>query len=141
MRRAFALALVSVLPAAASLAASNAERLAKVRDASTVEISTVGRKTGKTHTRPVWFVVDGERLWVQAGKDGKADWYLNLRKTPQVKLEIRNETFTARAVPNDDPAVVERVHAMFLDKYTSAWLLSFVRSSIGRGRPVELTLE
>jgi deazaflavin-dependent oxidoreductase (nitroreductase family) len=136
-----AAALACALAATAWAEAPPAERLAKLRDVSTVEITTVGRKTGKSHTRPVWFVVDGEKLWVQAGKDGKADWYLNLKKTPEVKLEIRDETFTARALPVDEPAVVERVHRMFLDKYTSAWLLSFVRSSIGRGRPVELTLQ
>lgn len=121
--------------------AADADRLAKLKDVSTVEITTVGRKTGKAHTKPVWFVVEGDHLWVQAGKEGKADWYLNLKKTPEVKLEIKNETFTAHAKPNDDPATVERIHKMFLDKYTSAWLLSFFRSSIGRGRPVELTLD
>ena len=136
-----AVTLACAVAGAAWAAAPDAERLAKLRDVSTVEISTVGRKTGKIHTRPVWFVVDGDKLWVQAGKDGKADWYRNLKKTPEVKLKIKNETFTASAAPNDDPAVVERVHRMFLDKYTTAWLLSFVRSSIGRGRPVELTLQ
>ena len=35
-------------------------------------------------------------------------------------------------------ARVEAIHGLFLKKYTSAWLLSFVGSSIGRGRPVEL---
>lgn len=138
-------ALTVLLGCAAALpawgAAPGAERLAQLRRTSTLEISTVGRKTGKTHTRPIWFVVDGEKLWVQAGQDGKTDWYLNLKKTPDVKLKIGDETFAARAEPVDDPAVVERVHRMFLDKYTSAWLLSFFRSSIGRGRPVGLILQ
>jgi len=141
MRRATLLALACVAAAAADAAAPLAERLAKLRDRSTLEITTVGRKTGRSHTRPIWFVVDGETVWVQAGKDGRTDWYLNLKKTPDVTLKIGEERFAARAAPVDDPAVVERVHRMFLDKYTSAWLLSFVPSSIGRGRPVRLTLD
>src|SRR2546430_9471458 len=45
---------------------------------STIDLTTVGRKSGKPHTRPVWFVVDDGRILVQAGK-GKRDWYENLR--------------------------------------------------------------
>jgi deazaflavin-dependent oxidoreductase (nitroreductase family) len=79
-------AVACAVAGATCAVAADADRLAKLRNVSTVEISTVGRKTGRTHTVPVWFVVDGDKLWVQAGKDGKADWYLNLKKTPAVKL-------------------------------------------------------
>ena len=41
-------------------------------------------------------------------------------------------------VPSGPDTRTEAIHRLFLKKYTSAWLLSFVGSSIGRGLPVEL---
>jgi deazaflavin-dependent oxidoreductase (nitroreductase family) len=115
-----------------------AAALERIRGASTVELTTTGRKTGKAHIRPVWFVVDGGKIVVQAGKDGKTDWYRNLLAHPAVVVRQGEYRFRARAAPVTDPARVAELHRIFLQKYTRAWLLSFVGSSIGRGRPVEL---
>jgi deazaflavin-dependent oxidoreductase (nitroreductase family) len=112
--------------------------LERIRDASTVELTTTGRKSGKSHTRPVWFVVDEGKILVQAGKDGKSDWYRNLRQNPVVTVRQGEYQFRTRALPVTDPARVDAIHQLFLKKYTSAWLLSFFGSSIGRGRPVVL---
>jgi deazaflavin-dependent oxidoreductase (nitroreductase family) len=112
--------------------------LGRIAGRSTVDLTTVGRKTGREHTRPVWFVVADGKILVQAGKDGKSDWYQNLRKNPAAVLRVAGFTFRTRAVPVTDPARVEEIHRLFLRKYTSAWVLSFFGSSIGRGQPVEL---
>ena len=112
--------------------------LARIADASTIELTTTGRKSGKPHTKPIWFVVDGGKLVVQAGKDGKTDWYQNLAESPTATARQGDYTFRVRAKRVEDSARVEAIHRLFLKKYTSAWLLSFVGSSIGRGRPVEL---
>ena len=116
-----------------------ATALARVKDRSTVELTTTGRHTAKPHTRPVWFVVSDAKVFVQAGHDGKTDWYRNLQQNPSVTLRSGPYTFRARAVPVTDAARVEEIHRLFLRKYTTAWLLSFVGSSIGRGRPVEVS--
>ncbi len=140
--RALAAALVLVaLAAAARPTADVADALARVKDRSTLDIITIGRKTGKRHTRPIWFVVDDGHLVVQAGRDGKTDWYQNLKKNPDVTARAGDYAFRTHATLVTDPAEVERIHKLFLAKYTSAWLLSFVGSSIGRGLPVELTPE
>ena len=112
--------------------------LDRIADASTIELTTTGRKTGKPHTKPIWFVVDGGKLIVQAGKDGKTDWYQNLAQSPTATVRQGDYTFRVRAKRVEDGARVDAIHHLFLQKYTSAWLLSFVGSSIGRGRPVEL---
>jgi len=141
MRRlAVALAVGSALRVAAAEAPlpEVASALARIKDKSTIELTTTGRKTGKEHTRPVWFVVDDGAIVVQAGKDGKTDWYQNLQKTPAASVRQGEYVFRVRAKPVTDPARVDAIHKLVLDKYTSAWLLSFVGSSIGRGRPVEL---
>ena len=115
-----------------------AAALARIQDRSTIELTTIGRKTGKEHTRGVWFVVSDGKIVVQAGKKGKTDWYRNLVKTPTASARQGPYLFRVRARPIEDAARVGAVHKLFLKKYTSAWLLSFFGSSIGRGRPVDL---
>jgi deazaflavin-dependent oxidoreductase (nitroreductase family) len=115
-----------------------ASALARIKSRSTIDLTTTGRKTGKEHTRPVWFVVLDDRIVVQAGKKGKTDWYENLQKNPAANVRQGDYRFRVHAHPVDDPARVDAIHKLFLSKYTSAWLLSFFGSSIGRGRPVEL---
>jgi deazaflavin-dependent oxidoreductase (nitroreductase family) len=118
-----------------------ASALARIRDGSNIEITTTGRKSGKPHTRPIWYVVDDGRILVQSGQDGKTDWYQNVKKTPAVTLKADRYTFRARARLLTDPKDVERVRALFLDKYTRARLLSWVGSGIGQGLPVEMTID
>ena len=142
MRRQLAAAL---LVASATLAMAEepalpevAAALARVKDRSTIELTTIGRHTAKRHTRPVWFAVSDAHVLLQAGRDGKTDWYRNLQQNPSVTLHCGSYTFRGRAAALTDPKRVDEVHRLFLKKYTSAWLLSFVGSSIGRGRPVEV---
>ena len=137
-------ALLAIALAAVASAADEpplpevATALARVKGASTIELTTTGRKSGREHAKPIWFVVDDGRIVVQAGKDGRTDWYRNLQKTPAATARAGEYVFRVRAQPVTDPARVEAIHKLFLDKYTSAWLLSFFGSSIGRGKPVEL---
>jgi deazaflavin-dependent oxidoreductase (nitroreductase family) len=115
-----------------------AAALSRIQDRSTIDLTTTGRKSGKPHVRPIWFVVSDGKIVVQAGKDGKTDWYRNFLKKPNGVVKQGEYSFRVRATPIDDPSQVEAMHKLFLKKYTSAWLLSFVGSSIGRGRPLAL---
>lgn len=116
-----------------------ARALERIKDASTIDLTTTGRKSGKEHTRPIWFVVSDGKILVQAGKDGKTDWYQNLQKTPAAVVRQREYAFRVRATRVDDPKEAERIHRLFLDKYTTARLLSWFGSSIGQGRPLALS--
>lgn len=115
--------------------------LDRIRDGTTIALTTTGRRSGKPHTATIWYVVDDGRVLVQSGKEGKTDWYRNAQKTPAVTIKAGRYTFRARAQPVTDPKEVERIHALFLDKYPSARVLSWVGSGIGRGLPVALTVE
>ena len=142
--RAAGAALACVLGFLAVAAAADAPlpevaaALDRIKSASTVELATTGRKTGKEHKKPVWFVVEDGTIVVQAGKDGKTDWYRNLTKTPTAVVRQDGYSFRVRAAMVTDPKRIEAVHKLFTDKYTTAWLLSFLGSSIGQGRPVAL---
>jgi len=115
-----------------------ATALARIASASTIELTTTGRQSGREHTERIWFVVADGKILVQAGDDGKRDWYQNLKKTPAVVVHHGDYTFRARAVPVTDPGRVREIHELFLHKYPSARLLSWFGSSIGQGQPAEL---
>ena len=114
--------------------------LEKVADQSTAELTTIGRKSGNPHTTPIWFVYDQGRLYLQAGKGGKTDWYLNLKKNPQMTLKIDMLTFSGTAKFITDPKETERIHSLFASKYLRARLAGMVGSSIGHGKVVEVEL-
>ena len=115
--------------------------LEKVANESTVEITTTGRKSGKAHTKPIWFVYDQGRLYLQSGQEGKSDWYQNLKKNPQMTLKIGTVTFQGKAKFIDDQNETERIHGLFSAKYIGARLAGMVGSSIGHGKAVEVELQ
>ena len=110
--------------------------LARVASESTLEITTIGRKSGKPRTKPIWFVYDQGALYIQSGKDGKTHWYRNLQKTPQMQLKIGQLVLTGKAYFVTDVAEIERVHDLFRSKYALARAAGFVGSSIGHGKVV-----
>jgi deazaflavin-dependent oxidoreductase (nitroreductase family) len=63
-------------------------------------LTTTGRKTGNESTTPLIFGLDGANPVIVASKGGTPDhpgWYKNLHKTPEVGVQIKGETFRARA--------------------------------------------
>lgn len=115
--------------------------LQQVVNESTVEITTIGRTSGKPHTKPIWFVYDQGHLYLQAGKEGKTDWYQNLKKDPQMTLKIGAVSFSGKAQFIEDPKETERIHGLFSQKYMAARIAGVVGSSIGHGLAVEVIVE
>jgi deazaflavin-dependent oxidoreductase (nitroreductase family) len=115
--------------------------LEKVADQSTVELTTTGRTSGKPHTKPIWFVYDQGHLYLQSGKEGKTDWYQNLKKNPQMTLKIGTVMASGKAKFISDAKETERIHSLFSKKYLTARLAGAVGSSIGHGKAVEVELQ
>lgn len=58
----------------------------------TLLLTTVGRKSGRRRATPLFFVAEGERLYVVAsfgGSDVPPGWYRNLEANPEVVVERR----------------------------------------------------
>jgi deazaflavin-dependent oxidoreductase (nitroreductase family) len=65
-------------------------------------LTTVGARTGQSHTAPMMFVQDGERLLIiasNAGAPRHPAWYGNLVAAPRVTVEVGDERYEARATP------------------------------------------
>jgi deazaflavin-dependent oxidoreductase (nitroreductase family) len=63
-------------------------------------LTTIGRRSGKKLTSPLFYSTAGE-AYVVAGSKGGAEtqpgWYLNLRAHPVVEVQVGREQFTAHA--------------------------------------------
>jgi len=80
-----------------------------------------GRKTGQTHTSPLLFLEDGERLVIVASKGGMSKhplWYLNLRANPDCEFQIGTTVRRMRArtaTPEEKRAYWPRIVALNAD--------------------------
>ena len=76
-------------------------------------LTTKGPKSGKPHVTPLVYLEDNGRLCVFASKGGNPKnpaWYHNLLPNPDGQIELKGETFNARATIAD-PAERDRIYA------------------------------
>lgn len=111
-----------------------------LRDGWSVELTTIGRKSGLRRSVTIWFVRDGDTVWIQAGQGGSTDWYRNLVASPRVELDLGSERRRGEAFPVEDPAEVARIHARFVDKYWMTRLFKLFGRTFGTGRVVRVEL-
>ena len=91
-------------------------RLRRVAGKQTTRLTHYGRKTGKPHEVTIWFVPDGDRLYIGTA-NVKRQWVQNVQKTPQIKLSIGGEGFTGTARLLTDRTEHERAMAAIRRKY------------------------
>ncbi len=82
-----------------------------------IEITVTGRSSGRSLSCPVWFALEGDKLYLLPVKGSDTEWYKNLRKTPTIRLEVRGKTFTTSARLLTDEAQVGEVAQKFRGKY------------------------
>ena len=91
-------------------------RLRQVAGKRTTRLTHYGRKTGKPHEVTIWFVLDGDRLYIATANLNR-QWVQNVQKTPQVKLSIPGENFKGTARFLTDRTEHERAMAAIRRKY------------------------
>jgi deazaflavin-dependent oxidoreductase (nitroreductase family) len=90
------------------------ERLARYRQ---IKISVIGRKSGRTISIPVWFVLEGEKLYLLPVQGSETQWYKNVLKNPSIRIDARGVEAKVRAVPITDANTVQSVIEKFREKY------------------------
>jgi deazaflavin-dependent oxidoreductase (nitroreductase family) len=103
-----------------------------------IEITVTGRKTGQPISLPVWFVQEGETLYLLPAKGAATEWYKNLLKTPTIRLAVKGMTLTTSATPSIDEASVREVVEKFRDKY-GAGTVNSLYSGLDAGVEMPLT--
>jgi deazaflavin-dependent oxidoreductase (nitroreductase family) len=91
-------------------------RLKRVARKQTTRLTHIGRKTGKPHEVTIWFVLDGDQLYIGTANH-RRQWVRNVQKTPKIRLSIGGETFEGTARFLSDRAEHERAMAAIRRKY------------------------
>jgi hypothetical protein len=85
-----------------------------------VELTTVGRKTGKPSTVTIWVTTDGRRVFIRPGQGLRRHWPRNLVKRPQGTLRAGDKLvgFASRLVT--DPVEARLASRLYGPKYGSS---------------------
>jgi len=90
------------------------DRLSRYRE---ITISVTGRKSGRTISNPVWFVLDEDKLYLLPVKGSDTQWYKNVLKKPSIRIDARGTEEEFKVVPITEAARVKSVVEKFRGKY------------------------
>ncbi len=90
------------------------DRLSRYRE---INLSVTGRKSGRTISQPVWFVLDDDKVYLLPVRGSDTQWYKNVLKDPSIRIDARGADAGFRAVPITDQTRVSSVAVKFRTKY------------------------
>jgi deazaflavin-dependent oxidoreductase (nitroreductase family) len=90
------------------------ERLSRYRE---INLSVTGRKSGRTLSQPVWFVLDDDKVYLLPVRGSETQWYKNVLKNSSIRIDARGADAAFQAVPVTDQARVSSVVEKFRGKY------------------------
>jgi deazaflavin-dependent oxidoreductase (nitroreductase family) len=96
-----------------------------VEGAPVMLLTTIGRKSGEERTTPLIYGRSGDDVLLVGSNGGSAEppaWVRNLEANPNVGVQIRGETWRARArtaTPEEKPAMWAEMltHWQYYDRY------------------------
>jgi deazaflavin-dependent oxidoreductase (nitroreductase family) len=90
------------------------DRLARYQE---ITISETGRKSGRTISNPVWFVLEDDTLYLLPVKGSDTQWYKNVLKNPTMGIDARGAEAEVEITPLTDARKVASVVEKFRGKY------------------------
>jgi hypothetical protein len=90
------------------------ERLSRYRQ---IKISVIGRKSGQTISIPVWFVLEGDKLYLLPVQGSETQWYKNVLQNLTISIDARGVGGEFRAAPVTGAKAVKSVVEKFREKY------------------------
>src|SRR5580692_2668252 len=82
-----------------------------------INIGVTGRKSGRPISNPVWFVLDGDKVYLLPVKGSDTQWYKNVLENPTMRIEAGGEEAEVQAVPITNDAQVASVVERFRAKH------------------------
>jgi deazaflavin-dependent oxidoreductase (nitroreductase family) len=99
--------------------------LSRLKDSSEVRITVTGRKTGKKHSTPVWFLLEDKKVILVPTMGSKNNWFRNLEKNPQIELAVDRTSISAKATILRDSGQAKKTVEKLKAKYKSMWSDSY----------------
>ena len=84
---------------------------------SELNITVTGRKSGRTISLPIWFVLDGSELDLLPVKGSDTQWYKNVLQNPSIRVVAGSANAHLKAVPVTDAKHVKSIVEKFRAKY------------------------
>ena len=91
--------------------------LAALRKDEEIQLSVIGRKTGRKIPRPVWFVLRGNELLFLPVRGTSTQWYKNIMKNPHIEIDRRGQHYDGDARPITDKNRVSEIVELFRKKH------------------------
>jgi hypothetical protein len=98
---------------------SRADIRQRLDRASEIRLSVKGRKSGRDIPRPVWFVHEGNTLYLLPVRGSDTNWYKNMLVDSTLKISVNGgeEITIARGKPTTDRNRVNDIIKKFKSKY------------------------
>ncbi len=95
---------------------STAQRLAKIKSLQTIVLTHYGRKSGKPYDVVIWFVIEGERMFLGTANKSR-NWVRNVMAKPNVVIKAGGENFIANVREITDTSLRDHVMGLVQSKY------------------------
>jgi deazaflavin-dependent oxidoreductase (nitroreductase family) len=89
----------------------------RLSKSSEITITVTGRKSGRAISIPIWFVLEGDTLYLLPVQGSDTQWYKNVLKNPSLQIEAGGAEAEVQAVPAEDSTQVKSVVEKFRNKY------------------------
>jgi len=84
-----------------------------------IDLTVKGRKSGQDTSRPVWYVHEGDKLYLLPVIGSETNWYKNVLINPTVKVSVQGQEFRGKAKTITDVNRVKEIAQKFRSKYGS----------------------
>jgi hypothetical protein len=96
---------------------SKADLHQRLGRANEITLSVKGRKSSKDIPRPVWFVHEGNTLYLLPNYGSDTNWYKNFLANQTLKISLSGQEISATGQPITDSGRVSNVMNKFNSKY------------------------
>ena len=95
----------------------NDDLTARLSRSQEINISVIGRKSGRTISMPVWFVWEDEKLYLLPVYGSDTQWYKNVLKNPSIRINAGGAEVEVQTVLVKDAKQVKSIVEKFRAKY------------------------
>jgi deazaflavin-dependent oxidoreductase (nitroreductase family) len=71
----------------------------RLSQVSEITITVTGRKSGRAISIPVWFVVEGNKLYLLPVQGSDTQWYKNVLSNPSIRIQAGGAEAELKGVP------------------------------------------
>jgi hypothetical protein len=99
----------------------DSSEIQKALDSSVeLQVTVTGRKSGREFSYPVWFVREGETIFLMPVRGSKNQWYKNVLKSKRIKISSGKVSLELATKPISDTKRVASIADKFRKKHGAA---------------------